>query len=142
MNANQLSRLVTKLRLPALQFVIIGSGNLAMRGIRPTEDLDLFVTPAIYAVLKQKYGGEVHQYGQTYLEFFVDGIQVDAHAEWKMPGYQPQFKKYLQQPEVIDGLPFMPLKDLYDWKAATRRDKDVADLKLIKDYWSKQAEKA
>ncbi len=137
MNSNQLIRVVTSLKMPLDQFVLFGGCCLAIRNLRPTDDLDLFVTEELYSNLKTRFGGEVHRYGQRYLVFEHQGIAVDAHAEWHMIGWQPDFASYLKEPEMVKGLPFMPLRAIYEWKADTAREKDLADCHLIEAYWQK-----
>jgi len=36
--------------------------------------------------------------------------------------------------EMIDGLPYVNLQDTILWKTRENREKDLRDIKLIKDY--------
>lgn len=136
MDGQQLRQVVDTLAMPDGEYIIFGGGCLAIRGLRPTPDLDLYVTQRLYDQLKAMYGGEVRQHNQTYLIFSAAGTEIEAHATWNMQDWQPDFPRYLKSPEIVRGLPFMPLQDVYEWKKAVRRPKDVSDLELIESYWA------
>lgn len=69
-----------------------------------------------------------------YLVTEINGTVVEAYRAFENKKWQPKFQRYLIEPELIEGYRFMPLDELYEWKAATRRPKDLRDLRLIDEY--------
>lgn len=46
----------------------------------------------------------------------------------------PKIDEMIDKAEIIDGLPFVGLEYVIEWKKFMGRDKDKKDLKLIDDY--------
>jgi hypothetical protein len=62
-------------------------------------------------------------------------VQFEAFSKYVPGKWVPDIKSYIENPEIIEGYPFMPLEELYEWKTSVRRPKDITDLKLIEAYW-------
>lgn len=135
----EIIELVAMLKLPKGQYCVFGGASLAIKDIRPTDDIDLYVTQRLYSQLK-KQGWEEKQFDNfmPYLYKKINGVEFEAFTTYnKDDSWIPKIKEYIDHPEVIEGIPFMPLKELYDWKADTARPKDLTDNKLIEAYWAK-----
>lgn len=135
--ANHLKRAIEVIGLPEGEFCVFGGASLAIRGIRQTEDIDLYVTPKLYADLRKRGWKEAFiKEGLSCLTARVEGFEFEACMSYgRHDTWTPNIQEYIHHPEVVNGIPFMPLKELYDWKADTRRPKDILDLQLINDYW-------
>jgi hypothetical protein len=137
MDKRGLKVFLRKLDLIDGEYVLFGGSCLAIRGLRDLNDVDLFVTKRLYKLLTARGWQEKSEPGGApYLTTRIAGVTIDAVADWLGDGWQPNIQSYLRHPEIIDGLRFMPLKDLYEWKKATRRPKDIIDMSLIEKYWA------
>lgn len=103
---------VKQLNLPQGQYVVFGSGPLMIHGIRESHDIDLLVTPALYK-------------------------KLEADSTWQVREW-PDGSNYLAKAEMIEGVSFAPLREVLKWKQAYGRPKDMADVRLIAEYLSKQ----
>lgn len=132
----QLMELLKDIDLPIGEWCVFGGACLAVHGIRPTEDVDIFVTPELYEKLRQNGWQEyvTNSTNSYYLQKVYDGITVQAFITCGTPKWRPSVKQYIGNPEIIEGMPFMPLEKMYAWKTATRRPKDIEDLKIMKPY--------
>ncbi len=137
---DEIIELVEQLDLPKGQYCLFGGSSLAIRNIRPTYDIDLYVTQKLYGELKKQGWEEIKLDNfMPYLYKKFSKFECEAFTTYnKNDRWIPKIKDYIESPEVVEGIPFMPLKELYDWKADTARFKDLADNKLIEAYWAKQ----
>lgn len=126
-------RAVKALDLPFGQYVVFGSGPLAAHGIRPTNDVDLFVTTTLYEKLKAEGWEEKELYTPAGGLYLCQGI-YDADDTWDYGTYNPTPTGLIETAGVIDGIPFAPLTDVLRWKEAFGRPKDLADIELIRQY--------
>ena len=127
----QLSRLldqVHELGLPADSFAVFGSGPMAAAGIRDVNDLDLIVTPELWADLERNKpvsalegGGHVIQIGS-----------IEIHNGWEPP--IDEMSTLIDEAEVIGGVRFVRLEEVLKWKRKRSRPKDEADIALIEKY--------
>ena len=136
MTADRITEITNKLNLPLGEYVIFGGSTLSLSGIRDSKDIDFFVTDKLAKQLalngwKEVLGEKPH------LVKFIDGYEIQAFNVWNTGAWQPKIEEYIKNPEIIKGLPCMPLEGLYEWKAATRRTKDLKDMELIKEYWDR-----
>jgi hypothetical protein len=125
-----------KLCLPLDKYIVVGSGIMSAKGIRPTNDIDTVTTPEIFESYKQKEGWEL-------LEWTKPGI---VGKEWLRNGavelYQQLSRKdgslsladLVQDSEVINGVSFLSLGRLIEFKEEYGRPKDFDDIRLIRDY--------
>lgn len=118
------------------EFAVFGGACLALRGIREARDLELFVAKRVANRLKsQGWRTESYSSGQNpHLLGRVIGIEVQVFSGWDCPGWQPDIRSYLHEPEIVLGLPCMPLDDLIEWKRETARPKDLRDLALVERW--------
>jgi hypothetical protein len=135
MNAGELLAFLEKLDLPHGEYAIFGGACLTIRNIRNLKDLDIFVSENLYEELLARGWQETSTGNRKpYLINRKSGIDIQAFSFWEGEGWQPKINSYIGDPEIVNGIPFMPLQELYKWKAATRRPKDLEDLKLINIY--------
>jgi hypothetical protein len=116
MNDRKLIALIKTIDLPVEQYALFGGACLAIRNIRNLNDEKSTEKRKPYLITK------------------ISGIDIQAFKIWEGVGWQPDIRAYIDNPEVVQGISFMPLTELYKWKQATRRPKDLKDLKLIDFY--------
>lgn len=122
---------VKSLKLPSDSYVVFGSCPMAMAGIRDANDIDLFVSPEVFASLREA-GWQVRQKGLNENPLVHDVFE--AHDNWNFSSYSPTLEHLLESATLVDGIPFASLEEVRKWKTATARPKDLADIKLIDKY--------
>lgn len=142
MDRTQLMELLKNIALPIGEWCVFGGACLAAHGLRTANDVDIFVTPELYEQLlhagwQEKITNSTNSY---YLQKVYSGFEIQAFITCGTKAWAPQVGQHIDNPETIDGMPFMSLEEMYAWKAATRRYKDVEDLKLIESSLNKKTE--
>lgn len=117
---------VLKLGLPQGSYAVFGSGPMAVRGMRDAVDIDLIVTDELW----QQYAAT----GKYRIEKGFDLIMHDVSliADWKK--WFPDNLPLIESADIIDGLPFVKLSYVLEWKRALGREKDLRDIALIQEY--------
>jgi hypothetical protein len=122
-----------KLNLPASDFCIVGSGTLAIKGIRDTKDLDVIVTNKLWNDLLAKYESEV--------ENGVERIKFNNNIEILNPSQSifgnsgvVAIEEIFEKADVVDDIKFINLDHLKKIKLMLGREKDLNDIKLIDKY--------
>jgi len=120
-----------ELNLPLGEYVLVGSGPLAARGIREANDLDIAVTDKLWQklLISGKYQ-KTERYGRIFLE--ADGIDIIKHLSWEK--YPTTVENSIQTADIIQGYPFLNIEETIKFKQAMGREKDFQDIKLLKEY--------
>lgn len=139
-NAEEIIAAVKILDFPKNEFAVFGGACLALHGIREANDLELFVSEAVKVIQARKAGWVPRSYsGRNYHWVGLVGtLEVQIFSEWDNEGWQPSIKQYLNEPEVVRGVPCMPLDQLMEWKAQTARPKDLRDIELVARWRTQQ----
>ncbi len=117
-----------RLNLPKSEYSIMGSGPLAVHGIREANDLDIVVSDKLWYVLKEKYADK-------YIEkrHCIEIGNIEIFNKWG--DYDSNY--LLSNSELIDGFPYVYLRVVLAWKKRMGRPKDLIDIELIQKYMSK-----
>lgn len=127
-----INKKVQGLNLPAGSYMVVGSGIMNVLGIRESEDIDLLVSEKTFSVIVSRgWRAETLKDGTIKL---TDGV-FDCVRDW----YGKSFEEMINRAEYIDDLAYMRLNDVCEWKQALGRQKDIADLRLIEEYYLKAA---
>ncbi len=121
---------VLELDLPLGKYVIIGSGPIAVRGLRENNDVDILADEDLWDSFAEEYGssdGNVVEIGHISLY-----KNLLSFAE-----YSPE--EIISDAEIIIGLPFMKLKYVVSFKRWIGRDKDLRDIELIEAFLESEA---
>lgn len=119
---------IAKLKLPSGGYVVVGSGILNALGIRNSHDIDLVVTEEVYRSIERLGWEQEIQGNRVLLKRDVFDIGRDWHGR--------SAKEILGHAQIIDGIPYLNLDDLYKWKKEKAREKDLRDVALIDAYRS------
>jgi hypothetical protein len=119
--------------------VVLGSGILGALGIRAIADVDLLVTPRLFAQLRER--------GWEYSTIDFDGQArekltygvAEAFQDFWYGDQNPDPAQLIANAELIKGIPFLPLAALLQIKHVLGRPKDRADITLIEDYLAHHA---
>lgn len=123
---------IKSLNFPADQYVIIGSGIMDALGIRKASDVDISVTEKLFEELR-KTGDwkEIIKYiDRPFLK--KDVFEINQKLDWN--DYYTTTEEAIASAQIIDGIPFMNLLELCEFKKTMGREKDFNDIKLIKEY--------
>lgn len=128
--------------LPTNQYAITGSGPLGIRNLKAIGDIDIIVTPKLWAALAEKYG-IIDENGVKKIVFpggvveaFYEGSFYIALAD----DLAPTMDSRIKNAEIIEGLPFDSLENVLYYKRKDGREKDLKDILLI-EKWMKMEEK-
>lgn len=119
-----------KLDLPEGKYAIYGSGPLAIRGIRETNDIDVIVKDEVYKKLKQEYGEKEDG------EIILNNGEIEIFPTWN--ALVDDAEGMIDRAETIQGYKFVTLEDTIKWKKGMGRSKDKKDIELIKKYKGKE----
>jgi len=122
---------VKALKLPKGEYVIIGGGVMEALGLRLAGDIDIAVTQKLHEQLRATgEWDEVELYGKIFLQ--KDGIEINPEVSW--PGFSKSAEEIIAEATMIEGVPFMNLRHLREFKQALGREKDLKDLALLDEY--------
>lgn len=127
---------VAKLNFPAGEYLIVGSGIMAVKGIRPAYDLDILVTERLFETCKSSGCWEIKPWtkvgmnGKEWLR--KDKVELLLHLDSKEKGLTA--KRLMEEAEIVQDIPFLSLKQLMGFKATYGRQKDFNDIELILNY--------
>jgi len=132
---SRLLRELKSLGLPPDDFAVFGSGPMVIRGMREPHDLDVLARGEAWDICKSKSeprkavsGGEVCE--------FADG-DVEVFSSWA-PG-EWDTDELIDTAETIDGIRFVRLEHVLEWKRRMGREKDTRDIAIIEEYLSRQS---
>jgi len=128
MTKDEIISKVKALNLPENSYVVFGSCPMAVLGLREAKDIDLVVSPQVFEQLKT-IGWQVVKKGNKDDRLVWD--VYEAHGELNY------LQTLLSSADIVDGVPFASLAELKKWKQGCGREKDLADIKLIDEYFNK-----
>ncbi len=120
-----------KLDLPEGQYIVVGSGPLAAKGIRESHDFDILVTWDLWTKLKQKYPLSKTEPVEN---IDLGDIQILGHGSMFRRENIATIDEIMSTAEIIDGVKFLNLKLLKQFKLDEGREKDLKDVELIDNY--------
>jgi len=123
---------VKSLNLPASDFAIFGSGPLIVRGIIPaSNDLDIICRGQAWE--KVKAIGEL-EYLSKYDVTVVTmcGGRLTFGTKWAIGEFD--IDELIDGAEEIDGLPFVRLEHVTNYKRISKRPKDLRHIEALKAY--------
>lgn len=123
---------IQSLNLPPGQYAVVGSGVMAAHGIRDFRDIDILVTEELYGSLKSS--GWHENSSRPDLIFLEKGIFGAGQTMVTTPTYKPDCDELIKNADIINGIAFLRLEDLLDFKRSLARPKDLDDVGLIVEY--------
>lgn len=126
---------IEALKLKPREYVVIGGTAMDMLGMRKTKDVDLVVSKEAYAKLRDK----------KWKEYVLDdGKRILSYHGYKvMTKWMGYDLAHLQKTaQTIGGIPVMGIAKLIDCKERMGREKDLADIELIKQFQTSRKSKS
>ena len=125
---HELLQQVRKLGLPTGSFAVFGSGPMAAAGLRDVNDLDLIVTPDLWADLAVKYPvSDLPDDGHL-----IEIGDIEIYDSWSPP--MGDLTKLIEGANVIEGIRFVRLEVVERWKQKRNKEKDRNDLRLLEEH--------
>lgn len=113
------------------QYVVVGGAAMAVHGIRESHDINIAVLPALFSQLREAGNWQMTEIGgRVHLMFGAYEILSDV----RIRGYESTIPDLIRTAEIVDGVPFVDLVELRNFKHARGTQKDLVDIKLINDY--------
>jgi hypothetical protein len=119
---------VRALSLPTDQFVVIGSGLLDAYGLRTANDIDLAVTPELFAQLEAT--GR-YEKGMKYDGPYLSYNDLEIWLGW---GKGHDFASLKPAAVTVEGIMFVNPQFLIERKRERGTEKDVNDIRLLEGY--------
>ena len=121
---------IRALALPVGQYAIFGSGPMGIRDLKECSDIDIIVSESLWGIFKNSPGWnlKVSSSGGEYLS--KDDIEI--WKDWK-PWYR-DVMPLIKEAEMINGLAFVRLERVIEWKRIFGREKDLKDVQAINKY--------
>jgi hypothetical protein len=122
-----------KLNFPSGEYVVVGSGPLAARGIREARDLDIAVSKKLLKEIinSEKYKKK-EKFGKLFLLDETDEIDIITRLDWS--AYKTTVEEAIKSADIINGFPFLNISETIKFKQALNRKKDLNDIKNLKNY--------
>lgn len=118
------------LRLPENDYAVFGSGPLIVRGIvPPSNDLDVICRASAWKKVKEigslQFDDDYHLEIVTLFE-----EQVTFGNKWAIGDFE--IEKLIDDAELIDGLPFVRLEHVIEYKLVRASEKDLQHIEALK----------
>ena len=130
---------VKKLQIPLNECAVFGSGLLDVLSFKKAHDIDLLVTKRLFDTLAKNTEWKQCFYpdGHAGLKHKVKNIEAFYDAGWS--GYdRVGVEEKIDHATIIDGVRFVSLQEILDWKRKIAREKDRRDVEIIEDYLLKR----
>lgn len=112
------------------EYVVVAGGVLVALGLLEwDEDIDMAVSPEVFARLKRTGWRQENWKGKPVLKHDVYDVGV-AFGDWDLQALQADAM-------WINDTPFMSLDKLLEWKKQMGREKDLHHVALIEAYMQK-----
>ncbi len=122
--------IVRRMGLPAADYAIFGSGPLLVRGIiEDTNDIDIICRGDAWQQAQQ-LGEMVYLDGYDVDVVSIDNQSITIGTSWGIGDFD--IDELIDTAEEIDGLPFVKLRFVVDYKTIGNRRKDIEHLKLLR----------
>ncbi len=131
---------IKKINLPRGEYAIFGSALLDVWGIRTAADLDIIVTPELYASLKQGGWEERQAHGFPMLSREEANVTT-VQGEPTDGDYCPDRRQLIKDAVHINEVPFVKIEEVIACKKAYGRPKDIKDIAAIGTYLKNCGEK-
>jgi hypothetical protein len=119
-----------KLGYPLNEMLIVGSGTMALYGLKENNDIDLWVTKKVHdKMLKDSRFTPNGKMLQT-----KDG---SIEADYRFICVKDKVDDHLKRAKVVNGIHFQSLQDVLEWKQCMGRPKDYDHIKIIEKYMKK-----
>lgn len=112
------------------KYAVFGSGPMGIRGLHVINDVDVIVTKDQFEAIAARHGWEPHEHGIRRIMLYGDKIEI-------LDGWHPMIApldELIAKAEIINGLRFVRLDRVLEWKMKRRKPKDTEHIRKICAY--------
>ncbi len=123
-----------RLKYSKNEMLIIGSGVLALLGLRKNKDLDIWATENIISKISkdENFIAKASRLDRSVIYESKDGLIEICET---LPPFK-NLKEHLKRAIILYGIHFQSPKDVLEWKKHMNRSKDKMDIKALEHYLS------
>lgn len=129
---------VKALNLPLGKYCVFGSGVLEIYGIRKAKDVDVLVDKDLYKELSTQGWKRKWIFWRVFICKAITNGPNEAFTNIHWGKYKPDTNSLIKNAELFQGVPFLSLEELLNFKRLLPREKDINDAKLIEEYFARQ----
>ncbi len=107
-----------------------GSAPMGVRELKECRDADIIVMEDLWNEYRSKLDWQYHK-AESGNESLSKG-SIELWRDWR-PWF-PDVSALIADAEIVDGLPFVRLERVLEWKKAYGREKDLKDVAAIENY--------
>ena len=130
MSNRDLFQRVKELKLPEGKYALFGSAPMGIRGIKDCHDIDIIIAEDLWNTYRLnpdwKFG--MTENGSEYLSC------GDIKLWYTWTPWYSDIENLIAEAEIIDGLPFVRLERVLEWKKKYSREKDLKDIEIIEKF--------
>jgi len=123
-----------RLKYSKNEMLIVGSGVLALLGLKKNKDLDIWATSNVISKISkdENFIAKASSLDKSVIYESKDGA-IEFFST--MPPFK-NIKEHLKRAIIIYGIHFQSPKDVLEWKKYMNRPKDKLDIKALEHYLS------
>jgi len=121
---------VKALNLPAGAFAVFGSGPMAVRGLRTIDEIHVIVPENLFKQLEKDPSWKQGVLADHHKSLQMGNVNIYeswAPGSWDM-------SELIRNADTINGVPYVQLESVREWKELRGLPKDEEDIKLIDRY--------
>lgn len=117
------------------EYVVVGSGPMAARGIRDAHDIDIVVAEKLFEKCRRDSWEQVPwTYPEKLQHIFLKRGIVELYLDVNCESFNPTTEELIARADIINGIPFASLGDVIQFKKGYNRPKHDRDIELIETY--------
>ena len=129
-NVNHIQQL-RRLGYPLNKMLIIGSGTMALLGLKKNDDIDIWATKDVHRrMANDKKLVRMVKHGDVIYETKDGNIEIGSN----LPCTKGSLQAHLKRAIVVYGFHFKSVDDVLSWKKCMGRPKDKLHIKIIEKY--------
>ena len=132
-NFRNLIKKLKDLNISIGEYAIFGSGPMAAKNLRDSHDLDIIVSNKIWKEYRKKPEWKLTKFTiNGKVREILENNRIELSNGWGSGEWD--INKLIKESKIIDGLPFVRLKEVLKWKKISNRDKDKKDIEILEKY--------
>jgi len=129
-NVNHIQQL-RRLGYPLNKMLIIGSGTMALLGLKKNDDIDIWTTKDVHKrMANDRKLVRTVKHGDVIYETKDENIEIGSN----LPCTKGRLENYLKRAIVVNGFYFKSIDDVLAWKRCMGRPKDKEHIRMIEKY--------
>jgi len=130
---------IKKLDFPVGQYVIVGSGPMAVRGLKEAHDIDIVVTREFFEKCKaSEWEVMLWTYPEKIGQIYLRKNNVELYLDVNCGDFNPTTEELIKRADLFEEIPFIALKDMLEFKKAYNREKHRKDIEIAETYLREQ----